>query len=460
MALVTTVATTPLTSVLYPPWYQKKLDAWKRGEIDWEGNPLAQDDDVEVSEKAQSTRVQNVLIYLRLDSLPSLFTFINLLGEGNSTVVSRVHPSKSNLTSAPEHDSTILTTTHSQKSRPLQVHGVRLMELTERTSSVMKITEEHSVRDPVVNAFQTFAQLNNVASSGGLSVVPEASYAETLASKANHLTSDLILIPWSENGSLSDGDQDVVSVSSSEERFGGTSHNLFISNALNNAVRNTAIFINRGFGGITHEPCAIARRQSNLNMHGLGTSLTMSPVLDRSHHIFLPFFGGADDQVALRFVLQLAKSSNVTATILHIVTAMPHDLPKMPEVAMLAINSTSERNAFPAPQIIEDRSAAQDTAFIHSLRDSLPADLERRVVFEETIASDVLDTVLAAAAKEVGQARGNAGDLIVLGRNGLDSADSSSADAGRVLGALAEGVLRRKLWASVLVMKAGTQLVA
>ncbi|KOS20022.1 K(+)/H(+) antiporter 1 [Escovopsis weberi] len=30
MALITTFVTTPLTTVLYPPWYQKKIAAWKR----------------------------------------------------------------------------------------------------------------------------------------------------------------------------------------------------------------------------------------------------------------------------------------------------------------------------------------------------------------------------------------------------------------------------------------------
>lgn len=43
MALVTTFATTPLTMVLFPPSYQKKLAAWKLREIDWNGTSLSQD---------------------------------------------------------------------------------------------------------------------------------------------------------------------------------------------------------------------------------------------------------------------------------------------------------------------------------------------------------------------------------------------------------------------------------
>ncbi|KAK0609493.1 Sodium/hydrogen exchanger family-domain-containing protein [Immersiella caudata] len=40
MALVTTFATAPLVSWLYPPWYQQKLDLWKKSKIDWDGNPI------------------------------------------------------------------------------------------------------------------------------------------------------------------------------------------------------------------------------------------------------------------------------------------------------------------------------------------------------------------------------------------------------------------------------------
>ena len=40
MALVTTVTTTPLTKLFYPTWYQKKVEKWRKGEIDWDGNPI------------------------------------------------------------------------------------------------------------------------------------------------------------------------------------------------------------------------------------------------------------------------------------------------------------------------------------------------------------------------------------------------------------------------------------
>jgi hypothetical protein len=74
MALITTFATTPLTSFLYPPSYQRKIQAWKRGEIDWEtGAPIRKTDSGEDGDmnrqKRGSTEIRSLLIYLRLDNM-------------------------------------------------------------------------------------------------------------------------------------------------------------------------------------------------------------------------------------------------------------------------------------------------------------------------------------------------------------------------------------------------------
>jgi hypothetical protein len=74
MALITTFATTPLTSALYPPWYQRKIQAWKRGEIDWDsGAPIRNGKanfDMELQRQKQGpSEIRNLLIYLRLDNM-------------------------------------------------------------------------------------------------------------------------------------------------------------------------------------------------------------------------------------------------------------------------------------------------------------------------------------------------------------------------------------------------------
>ncbi|KAF8867311.1 hypothetical protein BDZ45DRAFT_609608 [Acephala macrosclerotiorum] len=462
MALVTTVSTTPLVSWLYPPAYQQKLDAWKRGEIDWDGNRLAPESGGDSStpewpiEKFQTNEVRRLLVYLRLDSLPSLFTFIALLGGDRSAVSTKVHRSKSELETVPE-DSTNSTTGLVSK-RPLEVHGLRMLELTERTSSVMKSSEvdEYTYRDPVVNAFRTFAQLNNVAVSGGVSIVPEGSYAETLTAQAHDHFSDLVLIPWSDTSEDIYGLDSVVS---------GV-QDAFIQKTLETATTNTAVFFNRGFGGqASVEPRALSRTVSGVSLRSRTSHAPVPPIVDRSHHVYFPFFGGADDRVALRFVLQLAQNSNITITVIHFNMPIQSGI-KRPASAHVAEPSSFHVSS-PKLDITERvdtealyTDAAQDAALLHTLRDSLPVALTSRVVFVEVATTAPIDDCLAHARQEVGQSPRNAGDLIVVGRGRhgrmaelYDAA--GNAEMRKTLGVVAETLISGGVRGSVLVIQAG-----
>ncbi|TAQ86569.1 hypothetical protein B7494_g5104 [Chlorociboria aeruginascens] len=476
MALVTTVATTPLTSVLYPPWYQKKLESWKKGEIDWDGNRLmSEENDTSLEssfEKIPNTRVRRLLVYLRLDSLSSLFTFIALLGGETPPTTAKVHRTKMGLepVSEGETDSAGDSTTGNLKRRPLEVHGLRMLELTERTSTVMKVTEadEDNYIDPVVNAFKTFAHLNNVAVSGGVSVVPEASYAETLTSQAEDHLSDLILIPWSENGNMSEGD-------ASQDSFSSGLQESFIQATLENAKCNAAVFINRGFGAPTKSEPKNLSRTLSLGSHQSQLHATVPPIIDRSHHVYFPYFGGVDDRVALRFVLQLAQNTNITATIIHFITpilSIAKEL-KAPEVSTISTSSSAPPGSASQLAITERigtedlyAAAAQDTVFLHTLRDSLPSTLINRVVFVDVPTTTPLTDCLNHAREEVGQSPRNAGDLIVIGRSRNarltttepESFSPNSLPGGEIrksLGIMAEAVLNSGVKGSVLVIQAG-----
>jgi hypothetical protein len=465
MALITTVATTPLVSWLYPPWYQKKLEAWKRGEIDWDGNrlrPEGDDSSPERSiEKLQSTQVRRLLVYLRLDSLPSLFTFIALLGGDRGAVTTKTHRSKSELESVPEGGDTKGALV---SKRPLEVHGLRMIELTERTSSVMKSSEvdEYTYKDPVVNAFRTFAQLNNVAVSGSVCVVPEISYAETLTSQASDHFSDLVLIPWTEPGSVSNLDM-------AADSFSTGLQDAFIRTTLETATCNTAIFFNRGFGGPAKpEPrIGLTRTISGLSLRS-HREVAVPPAVDRSHHVYFPFFGGIDDRAALRFVLQLAQNSNITATIIHFNTPIQSRNKKSPEV-MSEVVRTPSAPASSSQLNISERidtealyaGAASDAALLHTLRDSLPTALSNRVVFVDVATTTPLADCLESARQEIAQSPKNAGDLIVVGRgkhallSDNESGISSNYEMRKTLGIVAESVISGGVRGSVLVIQAG-----
>lgn len=465
MALITTFATTPLVSYLYPPWYQRKLGAWKRGEIDWDGNRLAPESDY--SEQGDTSLVKydgsdlrKLLVYLRLESLPSLFTFVALLGGDRSDPAKKIHPRKAGTTDGPPSDR------DAGHKRPLEVHGLRFLELSERQSSVMKESEveDFSIRDPVINAFHAFGQLNNVAVSGQLEYVPEGSYAEILAGTASDHASDMVLLPWSETGKLVER---TTSSDLTPPTFTSGPHSQFVADFLSSISCNVAIFINKGFGALPRQEAkTLTRVATTLSLRSLGGAPT-SPISDRGHHIFFPFFGGADDRVALRFVLRLAQNSSVTATILHITgsdliaDASPNDY------------STSAKNEVdvqpsPALEKVPPTSHQAEASFFATMKDSLSPDLESRVVFNTLESHHSLSDAVDSARTEVGLSPRNAGDVIVVGRSRLGSpikvgvnfslpSSPNNAHCGAIhcLGKTAEAMIKADLKASVLVIQAG-----
>ena len=449
MALVTTFATTPLTLALFPPWYQKKLAAWKRGDIDWDGNPL--DHEAQsgsggdfVTGKEQWTDCRKLLVSLRLDSLPSIFTFVALLGgERSDTTIAKVHPRKEGESAGTETDGQPST-----KQRPLEVHGLRILELTERLSSVMKESEadDWSHRDPVVNAFHTFGQLNNVAVSGEVQFAPEAQYAAMLGERATDHTSDMVLLPWSESGSLSE----VVTAQFGEGShgpFSNASYNSFVYDFFQSAPCNAAVFINNGFGAIPREePRPLTRIATGLSLQSNHLQAT-APLRDLSHHIFFPYIGSVDDRVALRFVLKLARNPSVTATIVHI---------KGP-----AGESTSA-GTMKGDTTVVTMPESDSEAFFHSMADSLPAEMESRVVFETVDTMDISNECVERAKAEVGLSPKNAGDLVVLGRGHRgtwhDASDVFKGEVDQSLSPISKAVISNNVKASILVIQAARKV--
>ncbi|KAK4159101.1 putative transporter [Cladorrhinum sp. PSN259] len=471
MALVTTVATTPITKALYPPWYQKKVERWRRGEIDWDGKPLdaSEPDQGLSSAKPTDSSIRRLMVHLRLDSLPSLFTFITLLSaEGSTKTVKHESPEG-------ESEDTEIQI----KKRPLEVHGLRVLELTDRTSSVMHLTEGedfYSLRDPVVNAFRTFSQLHDVAVSGRVSVVPADAYAETLMGQASDVSSDFALIPWGEAGSLTEDQSFPVSVNTSE-RFKSITHLEFINQTLEKAVGtcNTGIFIDNGFGGITKpvDRPELTRTKSAISLRS-HRELASLPVANKSHHIFFPFFGGVDDSVALRIVLQLAKNPHVTASIVRLnwpdckEKVRSSDTTAAPSVSSetkTAVDSHEGGTATLPTEVIRHTTADQDRALFTSVQKSLCQDLADRVKFTEEDVSpkSTLTEVLLLAQKAVGQTPNNAGDVVVLGRRhavldevpAVAGGSTVTPDLKRTLGAVANQMVITGIKASVLVIQAG-----
>ena len=448
MALITTFATTPLTSFLFPPWYQKKLAAWKRGEIDWDGRPLNREDSAgEASadsvEKSSTGEIRKLLVALGLDSLPTIFTFMDLLGGGKlEEKAAIVHPSLENK----DASSNNAMTTY----RPLNVHGLRMLGVTERMSSVMQEPEldELSSEDPIIKAFHTFGQLHGVTVSGSAKLVPEDSYASVLTSSATATRSDMILLPWTEvASSLS-----TLPIESAASRLGfnDPTSAQYVESVLEHAPCSTAIFVNNGFGiqlpsrNLPRLPSLRSLRRLDSNAESL---LPTVPALERSHHIFLPFFGGVDDYVALMLLLQLARNPIVTATVMRMPSSSSskaESIASVPQALTLSKSGTPTVTTATVPETSMER----DADFFNAARNSLPQERGSRVMFCE---ADAGRGLVELAHGEVGLNARNAGDLVITGRrHGV-----MGQMPGHVMGDTAALLMKAGIKASFCVVQAG-----
>ncbi|KAL4930143.1 Kha1p [Aspergillus undulatus] len=469
MALITTFATTPLTTYIYPKWYQDKAERWRKGEIDWDGNPLQPDewsDSVTAAkEQLQSHKVRRLLVYLRLDGLSSICTLAALLGPSQPPTPI-VHPDKAQNTRSSELAAEESAATDKEKDTSLKVHGIRLMELTDRDSSVMKVSdiEEHSLWDPVINTFRAFGQWHDISIMAGVSVVPEHSFADTVLGMAREDTSDLLLVPWSETGALSEHQGGLGMDEGS--RFANGPYTGFVSNILSESSYNVGVLIERS----TYTRNAKARPtvQRTVSARSIASAVWSSPTATRSHHIVLPFFGGDDDRYALHFVLQLAQNDQVTATILHI------DLPIMTSPTQKSSNVAIRPKSHQSSSVSQSDNVVSesDATFFAALRDSLPDTLSTRVVFKTVTPNNktsAVDTAIDSVKDEMTHSMSKPGNITVVGRRNnrvdhtldIDStySDEVGLDARGVLGAVAQALVRTKhrTVGNVLVLQAASR---
>ena len=287
--------TTPLVLLFYPAKYR----VHKQGD-----RKIAGDDTAtgvkRLSDGAPKTKF--ALILDKVEALPAAMTLSQLLSSPFTS-----SPSSSECTSVIEKtdidsegdgpDSALKPHT------PVTVGVLRLIELTDRTSAVLKSQEVSSFvyNDPVISVYRTFGQLNRLNVIASLSVVGQQLFPDAIAKHASETGSQMTIIPWPRGVTSIDEEHQDVSV---RNPFDGIFHKTttvdqtssvvfseFIRNIFARSPSDVALFVDRG-----------------LNV-GYVTS---------NQHLFLPFFGGPDDRLALTFLGQLCENPLVTATVVRL----------------------------------------------------------------------------------------------------------------------------------------------
>jgi len=274
-ALVLTFITTPLTLVFYPPKHRTTaapLDGPVTGGDDHEkrGTSEPSSDSSDGEEKTKFA-----IVLEKIEELPAAMTLSQLLPSGSPN--------------------------------PIRIDALRLMELTNRTSAVFRSTGADALiyNDPVVSVYRAFGQLNQLAISGALSIVGHEEFADAIHEHVTNSQSQMLLLPWS-RGTTSILPDDTASPSRQVRNpFDGVFHKTTTHDQTSSVVHSE--FIRQVF---LRSPCDVGLFVER------GTAVSSR---NSTQHIFLPFFGGPDDRLALSFLVQICANSSVTATVVQVI---------------------------------------------------------------------------------------------------------------------------------------------
>ncbi|KAJ1309003.1 hypothetical protein OPQ81_004685 [Rhizoctonia solani] len=297
MAVILTFITSPCTVAIYPERVREHIGTNKASSEDPATKGRQRSATIDAT-GSFSLMTRFTVVLSKIEHLPAVMTLTQFLQP----------PSEILWTPIPQHFLPFPPTRLLSPTEPprVSIDALRLIELTERTSAVMRVTaaEELMYRDTLISVMRTFGHLNRIPVSSALSIVPQDSFSSSVISHARDTNSDLIVIPWNSAPSAieeaSRNDAGVAPRNPFDAIFGGRSaavdkatamvYSQFIRRVFVESPSDVALFIDRGLSPVE-------------------TSTTYG------QHVFLPFFGGPDDRLALAFVVQLCLHPAVSATI-------------------------------------------------------------------------------------------------------------------------------------------------
>lgn len=373
MALVTTFVTTPLTTAFYPERYWRDKLARSQEETSGTGNAggaagaggkgaskgkeseIGGEDDEKGSYAAGAAapatskgeeyfRKRFVVVLERLESLPSMMTFIKMLQPSSHSNVPRVSLSTSSSDSVDKtsgegsssDDVNELSKDQVAKSKTDQlassgvtsfvskitVDAFRLLALSDRTSALLRASESEVTKraDAILNIFSAFANLAFIPHTTSMTIVPTEEYADTVAAHAAETEADLLVVPWVAGTSLDPEHDGPISGNPFESIFGqqknverSPQYANFVRKVFLESSSDVGLFLDRGVYHESNHPPSTATNPM--------ASAFCSPNLQ---HIFLPFHGGPDDRAALDFVVQLiANNAQMSATVVRFIKVAP-----------------------------------------------------------------------------------------------------------------------------------------
>ncbi|KAL6303874.1 Sodium/hydrogen exchanger family-domain-containing protein [Sparassis latifolia] len=321
-AILLTFWTTPAVLKLYPPEKRIRVSATgglhhpipKGPESAAERSEAASTQEKLIGSDELDRRTRFTVILDRIEHLPGMMALTQLLQPPPPAYAEKgglqsLSTSETNITVRPlRHEA----------SQGVSVDALRLIELSDRTSAVMKSSNPDMVNtDPLLNIYRTFGDLNGITVKPDLAIVTYDNLASSVAEHVLRNKSQLVLVPWfpsqynSDQTQAAGSDANVLDTMAArspnpynpfESLFRATSpvdkstsvlHAQFVRSIFSQCSTDVALFIDRHYPRERTTSCG--------------------------YHLFVPFFGGPDDRAALEFVVQLCAHPRVSATVVRLV---------------------------------------------------------------------------------------------------------------------------------------------
>ncbi|KAI0033119.1 Sodium/hydrogen exchanger family-domain-containing protein [Vararia minispora EC-137] len=322
-ALTLTCLTTPLVSILYPQEHRVRISAAGTfNNVQGEGPDLERRASGSSADDADDGwRRRFTFVLDRLEHLPGMMAIAQLLppAPDNASENGNSSGDESEKDSEPRRLSFAKRRRHDER-RSVQLAALRLIELT-RTSEVMKASVADSLvhTDPVLSVFRMFGELHGLRVIPSLAIVPHEDLAASVGDHARATGSQLVVLPWlaphappppaEHTAPPMSGPFDALfRTAAPDHRAASVQHAHFVRAVFAHAAVDVALFVD----------CA-------------------RPAPSPRTHVFLPFFGGPDDRLALELVIQLCANPAVAASVVRIVRRdVPEEGVRAPEPALVA----------------------------------------------------------------------------------------------------------------------------
>ncbi|XP_077244832.1 cation/H(+) antiporter 20-like [Tasmannia lanceolata] len=258
---------------------------------------------------------------------------------------------------------------------PLKLYIMRLVELTERSSSIVMAlrARKNKTNDQVAVAFEAYGQLGRVRVRPMTTVSAMATMHEDVCNVAEEKRVAMVILPFHKHGRDGDGSMENV----------GPEWRAVNQRVLKEARCSVGLLVNRGLGGPQQ----------------------MKPI-DVAHRVCVLFFGGPDDREALQIGGRMTEHPGVKVNAVRFVSWKEH----VGNGVKLLPSEGSSRYNFSTAVVDPEREKELDEMAV--------AELQRRqglAGYEERTTSNIEETVL-----EIGRSREY--ELVVVGRSRFPSA--------------------------------------